>query len=139
MLAVDMCLQDAQLFQQLTAGPPPPPPAAAAPPGKVRRATVTTAVGGAGLALGAGVVKLVHFVSSRLQRQRRKAKRRCVLRGGGVEEWVGRQGWDIRGGGGETPLCVEVVWGGGGGGGVSGGGGGGGDKRGEKVVRGLPC
>jgi hypothetical protein len=71
-------LQDAQLFQQLTAGPPPPPPAVAPPPCKVRRATVTTAVGGAGLALGAGVIKLVHFVSSRLQRQRRKAKRRWV-------------------------------------------------------------
>ena len=112
MLAVDMCLQDAQLFQQLTAGPPPPPPAAAAPPGKVRRATVTTAVGGAGLALGAGVVKLVHFVSSRLQRQRRKAKRRCVLWGGGGRVgWKAGLGYQRGGGGGETPLCVEVVWG----------------------------
>lgn len=43
--------------------------------------TVTTAVGGAGLALGVGVVKLVRLFSSRLQKQRRKAKRRWVLLG----------------------------------------------------------
>lgn len=53
----------------------------AALPSRARRVTVTTAVGGAGLALGAGVVRLVHLVSSRLAKQKRKAKRR----------WVGRR------------------------------------------------
>jgi hypothetical protein len=76
-------VQDTEALLQLTGATAAAAEAAAAaavrpPPSRARRATVTTAVGGAGLALGVGVVKLVRLVSSRLAKQRRKAKRRCV-------------------------------------------------------------
>lgn len=79
-------MQDAEALQQLTAGASTSEAAAAGagvapPPSRARRVTVTTAVGGAGLALGVGVVKLVRLVSSKIQKQRRKAKRRWVLLG----------------------------------------------------------
>eukprot|EP00878_Enallax_costatus_P021877 GHUV01023187.1.p2 GENE.GHUV01023187.1~~GHUV01023187.1.p2 ORF type:complete len:140 (+),score=28.59 GHUV01023187.1:484-903(+) len=45
-------------------------------PSRTRRVTVTTVAGGAGLALGAGVLKIVQLVSSRLRR-RKKPKRRA--------------------------------------------------------------
>lgn len=89
--------QDPLLLQQLTAGGSSSQAAAAAavalPPSRARRVTVTTAVGGAGLALGAGVVKLVRIVSSRLQRQKRKAKgqRRASAAGAGAAAGSRRQ------------------------------------------------
>lgn len=72
-------LQDPQAIEQLLLARY---PQRAAPavflPSRVRRMTVTTAVGGAGVALGAGVVKLLQLVASRMQKKKRKAKRRCV-------------------------------------------------------------
>ncbi|KAF8058458.1 hypothetical protein HT031_005582 [Scenedesmus sp. PABB004] len=46
-------------------------------PGRARRVTVTTVAGGVGLALGAGVLKLAHLLSSRL-RQKKPKRRGCA-------------------------------------------------------------
>lgn len=56
--------------------------AAAAPPSRTRRVTVTTVAGGAGLAIGAGVIKLVHMFASRLRRKK-KPKRRAPQQAAG--------------------------------------------------------
>lgn len=45
-------------------------------PGRVRRVTVTTAAGGAGLALGAGLIKLAHILGK--LRRKGKPKRRAA-------------------------------------------------------------
>lgn len=50
-------------------------------PSRTRRVAVTSVAGGAGLALGAGVLKIVQLVSSRLRR-RRKPKRRAAQQTG---------------------------------------------------------
>lgn len=45
-------------------------------PSKTRRVIITTVAGGAGLALGAGIIKLAHLVSKQLRRKK-KPKRRA--------------------------------------------------------------
>jgi hypothetical protein len=44
-------------------------------PGRVRRATVTTVAGGAGLALGAGVLKLAHLLTKLRRKGKPKGRR----------------------------------------------------------------